>query len=113
MKLDAHLHALFILMMTSPAAKNGQPGKLIRDVLFHLRASHSAVAMPTIHDCGFEIIDRSPCSPDMPPTIISPSESSSAFKNYITAQICSPVGLMKTPVFSKCGLCILWLGLAS
>ena len=48
-----------------------QPGKLTKGVLFHqdnAPALKSVVAMAAVHDCGFELVDHPPYSPDLAPS---------------------------------------------
>ena len=48
-----------------------QPGKLTKGVLFHqdnAPAHKSVVAMAAGHDCGFELIEHPPYSPDLAPS---------------------------------------------
>ena len=50
------------------AIKSKQPGKLTKGVLLHqdnAPAHKSLVAMSAVHDCGFELIDHPPYSPDL------------------------------------------------
>ena len=53
------------------AIKSKQPGKLTKGVLLHqdnAPAYKSLVAMPAVHDCGFELIDHPPYFPDLAPS---------------------------------------------
>ena len=53
------------------AIKSKQPGKLTKDVLLHqdnVPAHKSLVALSAVHDCGFELIDHPPYSPDLAPS---------------------------------------------
>ena len=53
------------------AIKSKQPGKLTKGVLLHqdnASAHNSLVAMSAVHDCGFELIDHPPYSPDLAPS---------------------------------------------
>ena len=53
------------------AIKSKRPGKLTKGVLLHqdnAPAHKSLVAMSTVHDCGFELIDHPPYSPDLAPS---------------------------------------------
>ena len=48
-----------------------RPGKLTKGVLFHqdnAPAPKSVVAMAAVRDCGSELVDRPPYSPDLGPT---------------------------------------------
>ena len=52
------------------AIKLKRPGKLTKGVLLHqdnTPAHKSLVAMSAVHDCGFELIDHLPYSPDLAP----------------------------------------------
>ena len=52
------------------AIKSQRPGKLTKGVLLHqgnAPAHKSLVAMSAAHDCGFELIDHLPYSPDLAP----------------------------------------------
>ena len=52
------------------AIKSKRPGKLTKGVLLHqdnAPAHKSLVAMSAVHDCGFELIDHPPYSPDLAP----------------------------------------------
>ena len=49
-----------------------QPGKLMKGVPFNqdnAPAHKSVVAMSAVHDCGFELVDHPPYSPDLAPSI--------------------------------------------
>ena len=51
--------------------KSKRPGKLTKGVLLHqdnAPAHKSLVAMSAVQDCGFELIDHPPYSPDLPPS---------------------------------------------
>ena len=53
------------------AIKSKRPGKLTKGVLLHqdnAPAHKSLVAMSAVHDCGFELIDHPPYSPDLAPS---------------------------------------------
>ena len=53
------------------AIKSKRPGKLTKGVLLHQEnapAHKSLVAMSAVHDCGFELIDHPPYSPDLAPS---------------------------------------------
>ena len=53
------------------AIKSKRPGKLTKGVLLHqdnASAHKSLVAMSAVHDCGFELIDHPPYSPDLAPS---------------------------------------------
>ena len=53
------------------AIKSKRPGQLIKGVLLHQdnsTAHKSLVAMSVVHDCGFELIDHPPYSPDLAPS---------------------------------------------
>ena len=53
------------------AIKSKRPGKLTKGVLLHqdnAPAHKSLVAMSPVHDCGFELIDHIPYSPDLAPS---------------------------------------------
>ena len=53
------------------AIKSKRPGKLTKSVLLHqdnAPALKSLVAMSAVHDCGFELIDHPPYSPDLAPS---------------------------------------------
>ena len=50
------------------AIKSKRPGKLTKGVLLHqdnAPALKSLVAMSAVHNCGFELIDHPPYSPDL------------------------------------------------
>ena len=52
------------------AIKSKQPGKLTKGVLLNqdnAPAHKSLVAMSAVHDCGLELIDHPPYSPDLAP----------------------------------------------
>ena len=53
------------------AIKSKRPGKLTKGALLHqdnAPAHKSLVAMSAVHDCGFELIDHPPYSPDLAPS---------------------------------------------
>lgn len=53
------------------AIKSKRPGKLTKGVLFHqdnAPAHKSVVAMAAVRDCGFELVDHPPYSPDLAPS---------------------------------------------
>ena len=53
------------------ATKSKRPGKLAKGVLLHqdnASAHKSLVAMSIVHDCGFELINHPPYSPDSAPS---------------------------------------------
>ena len=53
------------------AIKSKRPGKLTKGVLLHqdyAPAHKSLVAMSAVYDCGFELIDHPPYSPDLAPS---------------------------------------------
>ena len=59
-----------LLRELQQAIKPKRPGKLTKGVLLHqdnAPAHKSLVAMSTVHDCGFELIDHPPHSPDLAP----------------------------------------------
>jgi [histone H3]-lysine36 N-dimethyltransferase SETMAR len=60
-----------LLMRLRDVLKIKRRGKLSRGVLFHQdnAPSHtSSVAMATIHDCGFQLLQHPPYSPDLAPS---------------------------------------------
>ena len=59
-----------LLRQLQKAFKSKRPGKLTEGVLFHQdNAAHkSVVAITDMHDCGFELVDNRPCSPDLAPS---------------------------------------------
>ena len=60
-----------LLRQLQKAIKSKQPGKLTKGILLHQDndpAHKSVIAMSTVHDCGFELIDHLPCSPDLAPS---------------------------------------------
>ena len=53
------------------AIMSKRPGKLMKGFLFHqdnAPAHKSVVAMAAVHDCGFELVDHPPYSPDLVPS---------------------------------------------
>uniref|UniRef100_A0A673BIC6 Histone-lysine N-methyltransferase SETMAR n=1 Tax=Sphaeramia orbicularis TaxID=375764 RepID=A0A673BIC6_9TELE len=53
------------------AIKSKRPGKLSKGVLFHqdnAPAHKLTVAMAAVKDCGFELVDHPPYSPDLAPS---------------------------------------------
>ena len=59
-----------LLRELQQAIKSKQPGKLTKGVLLHqdnAPAHKSLVAMSAVHDCGFELIDHPPYSPNLAP----------------------------------------------
>ena len=59
------------LLRELQAIKSKRPGKLTKGVLLHQNnapAHKSLVAMFTVHDCGFELIDHRLYSPDLAPS---------------------------------------------
>ena len=60
-----------LLRELQQAIKSKRPGKLTKGVLLHqdnAPAHKSLVAMFAVHDCGFELIDHLPYSPDLAPS---------------------------------------------
>ena len=60
-----------LLRKLRQAIKSKRPGKLTKGVLLHqdnAAAHKSLVAMSAVHDCGFELIDHPPYSPDLAPS---------------------------------------------
>ena len=60
-----------LLRQLREAVKKKRPGKLTKGVLFHqdnAPVHKSVVAMATLHDCGFELIQHPPYSPDLAPS---------------------------------------------
>jgi len=60
-----------LLRQHRKAIKSKRPGKLTKEVLFHednAPAHKSLVAMATLRDCGFELVDHPPYSPDLAPS---------------------------------------------
>ena len=60
-----------LLRQLREAIKAKRPGKLTKGVLFHqdnAPAHKSAIAMATVHACGFQVVDHPPYSPDLAPS---------------------------------------------
>ncbi|KAM9359101.1 uncharacterized protein gal3st2 [Symphorus nematophorus] len=60
-----------LLRQLRKAIKTKRPGKLTKGVLIHqddAPAYKSVVAMAAVHDCGFELVDHPPYSPDLIPS---------------------------------------------
>uniref|UniRef100_A0A3Q0SYF5 Tc1-like transposase DDE domain-containing protein n=1 Tax=Amphilophus citrinellus TaxID=61819 RepID=A0A3Q0SYF5_AMPCI len=59
-----------LLRQLQKVIKSKWPGKLTKEVLFHQdnAPAHKSVAvMAAVHDCGFELVDHPPYSPDLAP----------------------------------------------
>ncbi|XP_030588657.1 histone-lysine N-methyltransferase SETMAR-like [Archocentrus centrarchus] len=60
-----------LLRQLRKAIESKRPGKLSKGVLFHrdnAPAHKSVLAMAAVRDCGFELIDHPPYSPDLAPS---------------------------------------------
>ncbi|CAI9733412.1 Hypothetical predicted protein [Octopus vulgaris] len=60
-----------LLRQLKRALKIKRPGKLAKGVLFHqddAPVHKSLVSMAVVRDCGFEVVDHPPCSPDLAPS---------------------------------------------
>ena len=60
-----------LLRQLREAIKSKRPGKLTKGPLLHqdnAPAHKSVIAMAAVHDCGFELIEHPPYSPDLAPS---------------------------------------------
>ena len=60
-----------LLQQLRAAIIEKRPGKMTRGVLFHQdngAAHKSTIAMATIRDCGYELLEHPPYSPDLAPS---------------------------------------------